>query len=230
VEYARQRSAELEPKLSRLTLLLEPGADIPGLMLELDQAALGRAVLGAPMPVDPGPHLVTARAPGKKPWSQTIEIGAVADQKSLTIPPLEDAPDEVGAPAPSPLAATTPVGVTATPSHDELTARPIPTSVYLMGGVTLALGVGAGVTGVAYLNKKSGYEDARDDGPSADLKSQQRTAKTYGYVNLGLWAATAVGAGITTYLYVTRPTRAASTLVTPWATAQGGGLIVSGGF
>jgi hypothetical protein len=230
VEYARERSVELEAKLSRLTLVLAPGADVPGLTLELDQSAIGHAVLGAPMPVDPGIHTVTARAPGKKPWTQSIEMGAVSDQKSLTIPLLEDAPAEPATGAPTPAATPSQGALTPPATTDELAARPIPTSVYLMGGVTLALGVGAGITGIAYLNKKSTYEDARDDGPSSDLKDLQRTARTYGYVNLGLWAATAVGAGVTTYLYVTRPTRAVSTRVTPWATAQGGGLVVSGGF
>jgi tetratricopeptide (TPR) repeat protein len=228
VEYARQRSAELEPQLSRLTLQLDANADAAGLTLALDGAAIGRAVIGAAMPVDPGTHTVTANAPGKKSWTQSIEIGKVADQKTLNIPSLEDAPPEPVAPPAA--AGPPPVQLLPAPSHEDAGARPIPTSVYLMGGVTVALGIGAGITGVAYLNKKAAYEDERDAGPSSDLKDQQRTAKTYGYLNLGLWAATALGAGVTTYLYVTRPTAQASARLTPWAGPQGGGLTVSGGF
>src|SRR5215207_6184074 len=74
VEYDRQRAAELEPRLSRLTLVLAADADEPGLTLELDGSSIGRAVLGAATPVDPGPHLVRVSAPGKKPWEQSVQI------------------------------------------------------------------------------------------------------------------------------------------------------------
>lgn len=228
VDYARERAAELEPKLSRLTLQLDAGADHAGLEIELDGAALGRAVVGAPMPVDPGSHTLRASAPGKKPWSLTLEIGAVSDAKTLSIPPLEDAPAVAVAPVP---ATTTPASApSASAPSDELGPRPVPTSVYLAGGITLALGVGAGFTGVAYLKKKAAYDDERPKGASAELESRESTAQTYGYLNAGLWAATAVGAGVTAYLYFTRPARPATALLVPWATHEAAGLTVTGGF
>jgi hypothetical protein len=202
--------------------------DQPQLTLELDGAVLGRAVVGAPMPIDPGSHQVRASAPGKKPWQQTIEIGAVADQKTLTIPLLEDAPVEAPAPA-----SPTPAAVITQPQaerRDQLSSRPVPSSVYLAGGITLALGVGAGVTGVAYLKKKDTYEDGVPKGASDELAEHERAAKTFGYVNLGLWAATAAGAGVTTYLYLTRPERPNAARVLPWATHEAAGLSVTGGF
>lgn len=228
VDYARQRAAELEPKLSRLTLQIEPGAEHPELALELDGAVLGRAVVGAPMPIDPGNHVVRATAPGKKPWQQTVVIAAVADQETLTIPLLEDAPAEPvaaapAAPAPAPLIAPQ-------QQHDQLGSRPVPTSVYLAGGITLALGVAAGITGVTYLKKKDHYEDGVPDGRSSELTEREQSAQTIGYVNLGLWAATALGAGVTTYLYLTRPERASSARLSPWATHEAAGVSVTGGF
>lgn len=229
VDYARQRAAELEPKLSRLTLQLDAGADHAGLEIELDGAALGRAVIGAPMPVDPGQHTLRATAPGKKPWTQAIVIGALSDQKTLSIPPLEDAPPEPIAP----VATTTAPAVTtpaAAPASDELGPRPVPASVYLTGGITLALGVGAGVTGVAYLKKKAAYDDERSRGPSEELEDLESKANTFGYLNLGLWAATAVGAGVTTYLYATRPARPQAARILPWTTHEGAGLSVMGDF
>jgi hypothetical protein len=102
--------------------------------------------------------------------------------------------------------------------------------VYLAAGITLALGVGAGVTGVAYLKKKDNYEDGVSGGPSDELAEREKTAKAFGYVNVGLWAATAVGAGVTTYLYLTRPERPKSARLTPWATPEAAGLSVAGGF
>jgi hypothetical protein len=68
------------------------------------------------------------------------------------------------------------------------------------------------------------------DGGSDELAEREQTAQTYGYVNLGLWAATAVGAGVTTYLYLTRPEHPKAARITPWAAPQAAGLSVTGGF
>jgi hypothetical protein len=104
--------------------------------------------------------------------------------------------------------------------------------VYLAGGITLALAAGAGVTGVAYLQKKSDLQEMIDSGRGSQDEQQDRndSAKRYGYVNLGLWVATAVGAGVTTYLYVTRPTQQSALRFTPYVGPQVAGLGVSGGF
>jgi hypothetical protein len=225
VDYARTRAQELEPKLSRLTLTLASGADDAALSIELDGASVGRAVLGAPTPVDPGLHTVRVSAPGKKPWSASVQIGAMADQQSLVIPALAAAPPEAVAPA---KVEPTSTGSSAT-SGDELQTRPVPSSVYLAGGITLAFAAGASVSGLAYLQKR---EDYRQRELEPDAAARRKSAQRYGYLNAGLWTATAVGAGVTTYLYVTRPARAtsASARVLPWASPDGGGLSVSGGF
>jgi hypothetical protein len=222
VDYATERVAALEPRLSRLTLVLAAGDDDPSLLLELDGASFGRAAIGAPTPVDPGKHTVRASAPGKKPWQQEITIGAEADQQSLTIPRLEDAPIAV---VPAPTASvhdeplTKPVALNG-PASDTLGSRPIPQSVYLAGGITVALAIGAGVTGATYWNKRTTYHNAlqkadRTQGPTEQLRTQERSAERWGYANLGFWAATACGAGVTTYLFLTRPTRATTARVVP---------------
>ena len=230
VEYARQRAQELEPKLSRLTLLLAPNADIPGLSIELDGASVGRAVVGAPTPVDPGKHSVKASAPGKKPQIFELEIGAGADQKSLTITPLEDAPPEVAEPpAATPVAAAAPASSSAA-TQDELTYRPVPSSVYIAGGVTLALAAGAGVSGIVYLKKKGDYQDLVDHHETSGVEAGHDSALRYGYVNLGLWIGSAIGAGVTTYLYATRPSTRASFRVTPLVGPQLAGLGATGSF
>jgi len=232
VEYAQSRALALESKLSRLTLLLAADADEPELSIELDGASVGRAVVGAPTPVDAGNHTVRASAPGKKSWSQSILIGAEADQQSITIPKLELGPPEPAAvparPASAPITPSSPSPPT---TNDELSNRPIPTSVYLAGGITLALAAGAGATGVVYLNRRSDFDDlAKTEPDSNGIKQRRDSAQRIGYVNLGLWAATALGAGFTTYLYVTRPPRVTATRLVPWAGPESAGLSVVGGF
>jgi hypothetical protein len=235
VDFARQRAAELEPKLSRLTIVLAPDADEPELTLELDGASVGRAVLGAATPVDPGTHVVRVSAPGKKPWHQSIEVGAVADQQSITIPRLEIAPapeaaPAAAAPALAPAAAVPPV-TQPSPGRDQL-PRPIPTSVYVSGGVTLGLLAGAGVTGLVYQNKKDDHDAlARAGDPDrGELQRRKDSALRWGYANMGMWIGAAVGASVTTYLFVTRPTRPQAASIAAWAAPGSAGLTVTGGF
>jgi tetratricopeptide (TPR) repeat protein len=229
VRYAQERLAEIEPKLSRLTIVVAPEAQAPDLEIELNGARVGSAALGVPAPVDPGPHEVRASAPGKLPWEAVIEIGAVADRQTVTIPALQPDPAaESARPAPT----TTPISEPPSPGRGTaLDSRPIPTSVYVLGGITLLLAGGAGVTGALYLSKKESY---RASGNESDWDA----ANGLGVVNGALWAATAVGAGVTTYLYVTRPTRAYLQLpersrtaeIVPWYSGRAGGVSVSGRF
>jgi hypothetical protein len=232
VQYASERVHELEPKLSRLTLLLAAEADAPGLTIELDGASVGHAVIGAPTPVDPGTHTVRISAPGKKSQQLSVEIGALADQRSLTIPKLDDAPPEIVAATPAPASTGAPLVSSPNPldSHDGPTNRPIPTSVYIVGGVTLALVASAGATGLAYLNKRADYEDLGKRATSSTAETRRDQALMYGRVNLGLWIGAAVGAGVTTYLYATRPEQRAALRVTPWLGPEFAGLGVAGGF
>jgi tetratricopeptide (TPR) repeat protein len=231
VEYARQRVQELEPKLSRLTLLLAPDADAPGLTIELDGASVGRAVVGAPTPVDPGKHQVRAAAPGKKPRILELEVGAGAEQKSLLITKLEDAPPDTATPTTAPPTAPAPLQPSSpAPPTDELVSRPVPSSVYIAGGITLALAATASVTGVAYLNKKADYDELAKRGKSTEVETRHDQALTYGRINLGLWIGTAIGAGVTTYLYVTRPAARVSLQLTPLAGPQLAGLVAAGSF
>ena len=230
MHFASERAHELEPKLSRLTLQLAPDADAPGLTIELDGASVGRAVIGAPTPVDPGTHTVRASAPGKKPQLFSVEIGALADQQSLTIPKLEDGAPEAAVPPPA--AAAAPVGAPPGQSapRDSLQNRPIPTSVYVAGGITLALAASAGATGLTYLNKRADYDDLVDKkSPPSEIETRRNQALTYGRINFGLWLGAALGAGVTTYLYVTRPERQTALQVTPWLGPEVAGLGVTGG-
>lgn len=231
VVYARSRAAELEPKLSRLTLLLAPDADEPDLTLELDGASIGRAVLGAPTPVDPGPHVVRASAPGKQAFERTIEIGPIADQQSMTIPKLAPLPPQpVAQPAAvhaAPAAATLPSSAV---SRDAL-PRPVPAQVYVTGGITLALLASAGVTGMVYRNKKEDFDAVAKQPDKAELAEQRRrSALRLGYVNLGMWIGAAAGASLTTYLFVTRPAAGDRAQLSPWAAPGSAGLSLQGAF
>ena len=91
-QVALDNIAELEPKLSRLRLVVSPGAEAQHLEVHIDDTVITRAAFGQALPVDPGARRVLATAPGKKPFETTVQIGADHDEKTVTIPTLEDDP------------------------------------------------------------------------------------------------------------------------------------------
>jgi hypothetical protein len=230
IQYAEEHLALLEPKLSRLTLTMQVGASDPGLELRLDGVLIGTAALGVATPVDPGPHVIEAKAPGKLPWSTRVEIGSVAENKTITVPALE--PEPVAPPPPSPPPLVARPLAPPPPARDVPTERPIPMSVYVAGGATLALVVAASVTGGVYLERRTSFDEtgrfAQDRSAAED---ERDSVRTLGLVNLGLWLASGAGAALTTYFYVTRPERARSRSalhLAGWADGTGAGLAVNG--
>jgi hypothetical protein len=215
-----------------LTITVAPGVDVATLEITLDGTLVGAATLGVAAPLDPGEHVVEAHGPGKLPFSVTVTLGAVGDQQSVTIPELAPDPAAQVAP-PAPAATAAPAVATQTePPPPADRHRPIPTSVYVAGGTTLALGAASIVTGFLYLDRRSSYQDYRETATDeADQGPDHDPAKTLGVTNAVLWTATAVGAGVTAYLYVTRPEAAIETVSVSASVAPGfSGIVARGEF
>jgi hypothetical protein len=212
VKFAEEHLAAIEPKLSHLTVTADPGAEIPELKVQVDGVMLLGAARGVPAPIDPGEHVVEAQAPGRKPWSKRVRFGEEKQDITVTVPVLEV---EVAAPAPAEQpASTTPLQLG--PSNLESPARPIPTSVYIAGGVTGALAIGAGITGAVYMK---------------DRKGGDTPAKQWGVANLAFIGAAVVGAGVTGYLYLTRPAKsspATGVAIAPFISTSSAGVTLGG--
>jgi hypothetical protein len=78
----------LEPRLSRLTIVVPAGAQIVGLLVERDGRELGRGAWSTAIPIDGGPHVVRATAQGRAPFVATVVIGNEADARTVEIPVL----------------------------------------------------------------------------------------------------------------------------------------------
>ncbi len=83
--------------------------------------------------------------------------------------------------------------------------RPVPTSVYVAGGTTVALGAFAVVTGLLAMTTHSRFEDANDGSSPRRAEDLRSTGTTLNVVSDVLTVSTLVAAGITTYLYLSRP-------------------------
>jgi hypothetical protein len=99
---ATQLAAELEPKLSKLLVNATANQATSGLVIRTDGQELGAGMLGTPIPVDPGSHVVEVTAPGYLVWSTTVTIAADGAVATLNVPALVKQPP----PAPSATADT----------------------------------------------------------------------------------------------------------------------------
>ena len=85
---AEERAAALEPRLMRL--VIEVPARTESLSVQRAGEEVGPAAWGTPMPLDPGTHHVEASAPGKKSWSEDVELLVPGQTVTLVVPELED--------------------------------------------------------------------------------------------------------------------------------------------
>lgn len=216
-ELARSEAAALEPSLIRLVVEVPPEVAAQKPEIVRDGTPVPASLWGLPTPVDPGTHIVEARAPGKRGARLEVAPSAAGSTVKTVIPLLEDDPS-AGAAAAAPAAA-----VAATPQPAQpLPAQPPPQSapgtasadsgssggsgLRTTGFVVGGIGVAAAATGAVFLllgkneNDKAlelcqgGVQgnicDTETDVINHDRHVEAaKTNFTIGYVGLGVGAA-----------------------------------------
>jgi hypothetical protein len=161
----------------------------------------------------PGHHTLTARlAAGESRWEDDFAPGSKGEHKFTIAPPKGG--DQV------------PPG-----GETQAGGRPIPTTVWVAGGATVALAVGATVTGLMANSKRSSFNEINGQpGKQEEAQTLHDSAKSMGLINTVLTGVAIAGAGATAYLFLTRPeassTRTGKTFIAPWMTASGAGLFL----
>ena len=137
-----------------------------------------------------GHHILKARFPsGRESPTWELDVNG-GESHTFEEPPAPVVPDQ-------------PVSVQKT--------RPIPPSVYIGALGTAAFAIGTLVTGTLAVNTRSRFVSANDgtnEARASDLHSSAQTLNVVTDVLLGL---TVIGAGVTTYLYLSRPTVTSAT-------------------
>lgn len=136
-----------------------------------------------------GHHKITASAPGYEPAVWELEAVSGAAQAHAF---------ELKRPVPSAGPGPGSSGVVST-------SRPTPTGVYIGLATTGVFAVGAGVVGALALGKKSEFDDANKGANVSKANRLHDNVKTFNLVTDVLIGAAVVSAGVTTYLYVSRP-------------------------
>jgi len=145
---ARARAAALEPKLSHLTVTVDPtvGA-IKGLVVTIDGSPLSAGAWGQAFPADPGAHQLVAEAPGYLRWTGTVTLGAKLDQQTVRVGDLVRDPSakvEPEAALPVPPAPEVPATPAPPPQPIASTGSGRRTASYITAAASLVpLGIGA---------------------------------------------------------------------------------------
>jgi hypothetical protein len=124
---------EVEQNVRRLRaripkLVIERGAGAKAAAIELDGVALGDSSVGVEVPLDPGPHAVTAKAPNHKSFDANVTL--TEEQTTRLEVTLERLPRDVVSTAVSP------------PPPDKPPSKVVP---FVIGGVGIASLIGSGV-------------------------------------------------------------------------------------
>jgi hypothetical protein len=84
--------------------------------------------------------------------------------------------------------------------------RPLPTAAYVSGGATIALAIGGAFFGALALQKHSDFVSANDGHHEPAAQSDRSAGQTLNIVTDAFFGAAVIGAGLTTYLVLTRAT------------------------
>jgi len=79
---AGPRIAAIEGRIPKITITRGKNAEAAS--IEVDGIEIGEAQIGAPMPVDPGPHRVVGKVDGAEIWSETVTV-AEKDEKPVEV-------------------------------------------------------------------------------------------------------------------------------------------------
>jgi hypothetical protein len=85
---AQDRSNALGPRLIRVVIEVSEAAELEGLVLTRNDAPVGRAAWGVPMPLDPGTYTIRASAPGRVEWTTSVALSEPGSRVVVKVPEL----------------------------------------------------------------------------------------------------------------------------------------------
>ncbi|MGA2448214.1 MAG: tetratricopeptide repeat protein [Polyangiaceae bacterium] len=169
-DLARAQMVGLKPRLAYMTISAERQSAVAGMEVALDGAKIPDALWGSDFPVDPGEHVVSARAAGYRPWSARWIVTEAGAHLGVSVPELvPEGQSDSGRPEPGsqgslPRARTTDRGGPEGGAEGR-TAR---TLALVSGGLgVVGFGIAIGFAADA-LSKKSQYESHESNGQCSD--------------------------------------------------------------
>jgi hypothetical protein len=231
-KFATTKAAELEPRLSRLTIAVSDQDQTQGLVLTCNRTSFDPILWNLALPVDGGDYTVIGYAPGYETWERTIHVPLEGAKLSVDVPTLRKAnratvPEAPPLPTPSKTPATSPTSPAVTPpvstALDENinVAAPLSSSVVVVptldhshtspqtSSKIAPLVVGAGA--FALLGGGLGFEiwaESRYAAAKSEMTSQLRRDSLYDAANTKRYVAEAIAVsglatgGLAVWLYL----------------------------
>ena len=219
---SREKAAELEPKLAKLTIDGTAVAKVSGVEILIDGTVQPPGALGSAIPIDAGQHIILARAADHKPWQTTIDIEDGEKQKAAVPKLVEDHSTRLA---------------------EEARVAAVRSTIRRRKLLAYGLGAGGAVSlGVAVtfgIMARGNWADARAAGcldsgacpTSAGRELGESAASKANFATgFGIGAVVLLGAGAA--IYLTAPSERAyeAPRVMPAITSTGAGVIVGGRF
>jgi hypothetical protein len=219
---SRKRAAQLEPRLSRLSINVPKRSRVDGLVVTRNGIPVERAEWDREIPVDAGDIVIEANASGYQPWTSHVTVNVAWDNRSITVAPVKavtvtadvpgegDEAEEIEGLAPLPF----------------MTRRRI--VALSLGGVGLAaLGGGLGFE----VSARSTYAASLTEPNRERQTNLYEAARARRYV-AGGFAVVGVGAAVAaTYLWFTgRESSTENAVVMPVVSDSQVGVAIGGGF
>lgn len=211
--YALKRANALRDRLPRVSIIVSQRARVPGLVIARDGRAIAPATLAAPIYLDPGEHVITARAPRTREFSTKISVKE-REHLTVTIPALEIAPELVEA--------------------RRRERRRIIIAAALGGGGVASIGVGLGFGRSAGQLWDDAFESGRCDQPTLTCtpegQRQTERANTRANISNALIVGGAALLITSAIVYVTRGQEHKGATVVPTTGAGTLGFSIAGHF
>jgi hypothetical protein len=203
----------------RITTVRTPARGYP--VTNRYELAEGATELG----LHPGNYAITAATEGAAEMTWNVELAnGTTTTHTFSWGRAEAAP---AAPPAAPAPAEPTAADEASPEGD----RPVPATVWIFGGLTVALAVPTGIFMASASGAKSDFDAANGRAPAAELEDMRSDVTTMNLLSDVFLGATVASAAATTIFYLTRPEEpATATRVVPVATTEGGGAFVTGTF
>jgi hypothetical protein len=220
-EVARSRAAELEPKVKRLTLVVDKPDRAGGLHVALDGALVPPDHWNRALAADAGDHAIEIAMAGEPP--RTLNVHVDAQASAVTVPVLVGATDSASEPAHPPSEAAD-RRVAAAPSEHAADTQTHSARLSPANRTRLTVGLLAG--GVAAVGLGAGFLAVKNDAIVSGGDSSG-----WGAASGVAFAAGGAAIVSSVVLYLTAPTDSSTALlVSPAPVPSGAGAVVSGAF
>jgi hypothetical protein len=190
---ARERVAELAPRVTRLAVALsEPNDEVE---VYLDARRLGASELGASTPVDPGSFELRVSAKGFEPWQQALTIPADGSTLRVVVPRLARV---------APVVATVPKPQAPSPSPERGLRRPAAWASLGVGALGFAVGGYFGLSAItARADAKPHCDGNRCDQTGVDARERAIDRARFSTIGFAVGAVGAATGAI--LLFTDRP-------------------------